>query len=65
MFVLCCEKTVVDRDMKGRKRINTEQKWIKGETQELVKKKKKKSRRGHGCLYCVCCKDGSMEHKVT
>jgi hypothetical protein len=24
--------------MKGRKRINTEQKWIKGETQELVKK---------------------------
>jgi hypothetical protein len=23
--------------MKGRKRINTEQKWIKGETQELVK----------------------------
>ena len=21
------------------------------------------SHRGHGCLYCVCCKDGSMERK--
>jgi hypothetical protein len=45
--------------MKGRKSINTEQKWIKGETQELKKKKKKKkSRRGHGCLSVmsvVCC----------
>jgi hypothetical protein len=39
--------------MKGRKRINTEQKWIKkGKTQELVKRKKK-SRRGHGCLPLV------------
>jgi hypothetical protein len=27
--------------------------------------KKKKSRRGHGCLCCVCCKDGSMERKLT
>jgi hypothetical protein len=26
---------------------------------------KKKSHRGHGCLCCVCCKDGSMERKVT
>jgi hypothetical protein len=23
------------------------------------------SHRGHGCLCCVCCKDGSMERKVT
>jgi hypothetical protein len=26
---------------------------------------KKKSRRGHGYLCCVCCKDGNMERKVT
>jgi hypothetical protein len=28
-------------------------------------KKKKRQQRGHGCLCCVCCKDGSMERKVT
>jgi hypothetical protein len=39
MFVLCCKKTVVDRDMQGRKRINTEQKWIKGETPGISLKK--------------------------
>jgi hypothetical protein len=32
----------------------------KGKTQELIQKK---SQRGHGCLCCVCCKDGSMERK--
>jgi hypothetical protein len=26
---------------------------------------KKISHRGHGCLCCVCCKDGSTERKVT
>jgi hypothetical protein len=30
-------------DMKGRKKINTEQKWIKGETQELIKKESRVS----------------------
>jgi hypothetical protein len=29
------------------------------------KGQKKKSRRGHGYLCCVCCKNGSMERKVT
>jgi hypothetical protein len=37
MFVLCCKKTVVD--MKGRKRTNTEQKWIKGENPGISIKK--------------------------
>jgi hypothetical protein len=32
--------------MKGRKRINTEQKWIKGENPG-ISKNKKKSRLGH------------------
>jgi hypothetical protein len=59
MFVLCC---VVKRrlwtvsDMKGRKRINKEQKWIKGETPGISKKKKIPP--GHGCLSLVsvvCC----------
>jgi hypothetical protein len=41
MFVLCCKKTVVDRKRheKDEKRINTEQKWIKGENQGISKKK--------------------------
>jgi hypothetical protein len=56
---LCC---VVQRrlwtvsDTKGRKRTNTEQKWIKGENPGISKKKK--SHRGHGCLFVVsvvCC----------
>jgi hypothetical protein len=29
------------------------------------KNTKKKSHLGHGCLCCVCCKDGNMERKVT
>jgi hypothetical protein len=40
----------------GRKDLNSK-KWINGG--------EKKSRRGHGCLCCVCCKDGNMERKVT
>jgi hypothetical protein len=59
MFVLCCKKTVVD--MKERKRTNTEQKWIKGENPGISIKK---THRGHGCLCCVCCKDGSMERDM-
>jgi hypothetical protein len=38
-------------------------KWIKGENPGI--NAKKKSRRWHGCLCCVCCKDCSMERKVT
>jgi hypothetical protein len=45
----------------GRKDLNSK-KWIKrGKTPDS----KKKSHRGHGCLCGVCCKDGSMERKVT
>jgi hypothetical protein len=45
--------------MKGRKGlIQNKKNGSKGKTQELVKKKKKKSHRGHGCLSLVsvvCC----------
>jgi hypothetical protein len=41
MSVLCCKKTVVDRKWHERtkKRINTEQKWIKGENPGISLKK--------------------------
>jgi hypothetical protein len=44
------------------KRTSTVQMDQRGKTQELMKKK---SRRGHGYLCCVCRKDGNMERKVT
>jgi hypothetical protein len=46
---LCCvvkRRLWTVRDTKGRKRINTEQKWINGENPG-ISKKKKKSRLGH------------------
>jgi hypothetical protein len=45
MLVLCCKKMVVDRKWhEGRKRTNTEQKWIKGENPGISKKKKTRVR---------------------
>jgi hypothetical protein len=46
----------------GQKGLNSTKMDQRGKTPEKIKKK---SRRGHGCLCCVCCKDGSMERKVT
>jgi hypothetical protein len=52
--------------MKGRTRINTEQKGIKGENPGISKKKEKKIPPGAWMfVLCLLYKDGSMERKVA
>jgi hypothetical protein len=46
----------------GQKGLNSTKMDQRGKT---LDRQKKKPHRGHGCLCCVCCKDGSMERKVT
>jgi hypothetical protein len=47
--------------MKGRKRTNTEQKWIKGENPR-IREKKKKIPPG-AWMFVLLYKDSNMEHK--
>jgi hypothetical protein len=48
--------------MKDEKDLNSTKMDERGKTPD---RQKKKSRLGHGCFCCVCCKDSSMERKVT
>jgi hypothetical protein len=49
--------------MKGRKRTNTEQNWMKGENPGISKKKNPAG--GIVFVLCLLYKDSSMERKVT
>jgi hypothetical protein len=65
MFVLCLlykDSSMAHKWHEGQKGLNSTKMDQRGKTSD---RKRKKSHRGHGCLFCVWCKDCSMERKVT